>query len=94
MAIAWNVQDKEYSLFFTPHLLITNFFFVDNGPHYHNSRVFFYLTEVKGVFNFTLKEYNNFEVGEGTSQLDSHFAHISHKKTLLIEIFKEPPLIS
>lgn len=31
------------------------------------------------VFNFTIKEYNNFEAGEGKSQLDSHFAHISHK---------------
>ena len=31
------------------------------------------------VFNLTLKEYNNFEAGEGKSQLDSHFAHISHK---------------
>ena len=31
------------------------------------------------MFNITLKEYNNFEAGEGRSQLDSHFAHISHK---------------
>ena len=31
------------------------------------------------VFNFTIKEYNNFEAGEGKSQLDSHFTHISHK---------------
>jgi len=34
---------------------------------------------VNRVFNFTIKEYNNFEAGEGKSQLDSHFAHISHK---------------
>ena len=54
-------------------------FFLDNGPHYHNSPVLFYLSEVNRVFNFTLKEYNNFEAGEGKSQLDSHFAHISHK---------------
>ena len=52
---------------------------LDNGPHYHNSGFLFYLTEVNRVFNFTLKEYNNFEAGEGKSQLDSHFAHISHK---------------
>jgi len=25
-----------------------------------------------------IKEYNNFEAGEGKSQLNSHFAHISH----------------
>ena len=31
------------------------------------------------LFNFTLKENNNFEAGKGKSQLDSHFAHISHK---------------
>lgn len=31
------------------------------------------------MFNITIKEYNNFEAGEGKSQLDSHFAHISHK---------------
>ena len=31
------------------------------------------------MFNFPLKEYNNFEAGEGESRLDSHFAHISHK---------------
>ena len=54
-------------------------FLSDNGPHYHNSGVLFYLTEVNKVFNITLKEYNNFEAGEGKSQLDSHFAHISHK---------------
>ena len=26
-----------------------------------------------------LVEYNNFEAGEGKSQLDTHFAHVSHK---------------
>ena len=31
------------------------------------------------MFDITLKEYNFFEAGEGKSQLDSHFAHISHK---------------
>lgn len=50
------------------------YFFSDNGPHYHNSTVLFYLSEVNRVFNFTLKENNNFEGG-----LDSHFAHIGHK---------------
>ena len=30
-------------------------------------------------FNINLKEYNYLEGGEGKSQLDSHFAHISHK---------------
>lgn len=54
-------------------------FFLDNGPHYHNSGGQSYLAEVNNVFNFTLKEYNNFEAGEGKSRLDSHFAHISHK---------------
>ena len=38
-----------------------------------------YLSEVNQVFNLVLKEYNNFEAGEGKSALDSHFAHISHK---------------
>lgn len=54
-------------------------FFLDNGPHYHNSPVLFYLSEVNRVFNFTLKEYNNIKAGEGKSQPDSHFGHISHK---------------
>ena len=45
---------------------------MDNG-------VLFCLTEVNNVFSFPLKEYNNFEAGEGESRLDSHFAHISHK---------------
>ena len=65
------------------YLCLYCFFFsissLDNGPHYHNSGVLCYLSEVNRVFNFTLKEYNNFEAGEGKSQLDSHFAHISHK---------------
>jgi len=52
---------------------------LDNGPHYHNSGVLLYLSEVNRVFKITLKEYNFFEAGEGKSQLDSHFAHISHK---------------
>lgn len=52
---------------------------LDNGPHYHNSGVLLYLSEVSRVFNITLKEYNFFEAGEGKSQLDSRFAHISHK---------------
>ena len=34
---------------------------------------------MNSVYNFTLKEYNNFEAGEGKSRLDSHFVHISHK---------------
>ena len=54
-------------------------FVSDNGPHYHNSGVLCYLAEVNSVYNFTLKEYNYFEAGEGKSRLDSHFAHISHK---------------
>lgn len=45
---------------------------LDNGPHYHNSAVILYLSEVNGVFNFIPSS-------EGKSQLDSHFAHISHK---------------
>ena len=52
---------------------------LDNGPHYHNSGILLYLSEVNRVFKITLKEYNFFEAGEGKSQLDSHFAHISHK---------------
>ena len=52
---------------------------LDNGPHYHNSGVLFYLTEVNRTFNINLKEYNYFEAGEGKSQLHSHFAHISNK---------------
>ena len=54
-------------------------FFLDNGPHYHNTGFILYLAEVNEVFNLTLVEYNNFEAGEGKSQLDTHFAHISHK---------------
>ena len=56
-----------------------SFFFLDNGPHYHNTGLILYLAEVNEVFNLTHDEYNNFEAGEGKSQLDTHFAHISHK---------------
>ena len=59
--------------------MFTLFIFLGSGPHYRNSGVLFYLDEVNSVFNFTLKEYNNFEAGEGKSRLDSHFAHLSHK---------------
>ena len=38
-----------------------------------------YLAELNEVLNLTLVEYINFEAGEGKSQLDTHFAHISHK---------------
>lgn len=51
----------------------------DNGPHYHNTGFILYLAEVNEAFNFTFVEYNNFEAGEGKLQLDTHFAHISHK---------------
>ena len=46
----------------------------DNGPHYHNTAVLTYLSEVNGVFNLNLLEYNNFEAGEGKTALDTHFA--------------------
>ncbi|KAK3732014.1 hypothetical protein QZH41_016885, partial [Actinostola sp. cb2023] len=55
------------------------YLFSDNGPHYHNSSVILYLSQVSAVFNITLKEHNFFEAGEGKSALDTHFAHISHK---------------
>ena len=55
------------------------FISTDNGPHYHNSGFLFYLAEANQVFDLTLVEYKNFEAGEGKSQLDTHFAHISHK---------------
>lgn len=51
----------------------------DNGPHYHNTAVLAYLTEVNEVFNINLLEYNNFKAGEGKTALDTTFAHISHK---------------
>lgn len=51
----------------------------DNGPHYHNTAVLTYLSEVNEVFNLDLLEYNNFEAGEGKTSLDTHFAYISHK---------------
>ena len=51
----------------------------ENGPHYHNTAVLAYLSEVNEVFNVNLLEYNNFEAGEGKTALDTHFAHISHK---------------
>lgn len=62
---------------------------LDNGPHYHNSGVLLYLSEVNRVFNITLKEYNFFEAGEGKSQLDSHFAHISHKIVRWVRLGKD-----
>ena len=55
------------------------FISTDNGPHHHNSGFLFHLAEANQVFNLTLVEYNNFEAGEGKSQLDTHFAHVSHK---------------
>lgn len=55
------------------------FILSDNGPHYHNSGFLLYLAEVNQAFDLTLVEYNYFEAGEGKSQLDTHFAHISHK---------------
>ena len=59
---------------------MTHFFaFADNGPHYHNTAVLCYLSEVNSAFDVTLVQYNNFEAGEGKSVLDTHFAHISHK---------------
>ena len=69
--------DKCYSLF------------IDNGPHYHNSGVLFYLAEVNSVSNLTLKENNFFEAGEGKSGLDSHFAHISHKIVRWVRLGKD-----
>ena len=66
-------------LYFSKPYIIFTSCLSDNGPHYHNSGVLCYLSEVNRAFNVTIKEYNNFEAGEGKSQLDSHFAHISHK---------------
>lgn len=57
-------------------------FFTDNGPHYHNTTVLVYLSEVNCNFNITLKEYNYFEAGEGKTVLDTHFAHNSHKPAM------------
>ena len=56
-----------------------SFFSTDNGPHYHNTAVLCYLSEVNEVFNVRLQQYNNFKAGEGKTALDTHFAHISHK---------------
>ena len=62
-----------------PWIEIVFFLFLDNGPHYHNTGFILYLAEVNEFFNLTLVEYNNFEAGEEKSQLDTHFALISHK---------------
>lgn len=61
------------------HVRHTFYFFVDNGPHYHNTAVLLYLAQVNAAFNINLLEYNNFEAGEGKTALDTHFAHVSHK---------------
>ena len=53
-------------------------FYTDNSPHYHNTAVLHYLSEVNNVFNVRLKQYNNFKAGEGKTALDTHFAHIKH----------------
>ena len=55
------------------------FISTDNGPHNHNLGFLFYLAEANEAFDLTLVGYNNFEAGEGKSQLDTHFTHISHK---------------
>ena len=60
-------------------ILFFHFLPSDNDPHYHNTAVLTYLSEVNSVFNINLLEYNNFEAGEGKTALDTHFAHISHK---------------
>ena len=41
--------------------------------------IILYFAEVRQAFQLTLVEYNNFEAGEGTSKLETEFAHISHK---------------
>ena len=41
--------------------------------------IILYLAEVRQAFQLTLVEYNNFEAGEGTSKLETEFAHISNK---------------
>lgn len=58
--------------------IYTFFLFTDNGPHYHNTAVLTYLSEMNDVFNVKLLEYN-FKAGERKTALDTHFAHISHK---------------
>ena len=68
---------SKYLLF--PCIEIVFFLFLDNVPDYHTTGFILYLAEVNKVFNLTLVEYNNFEAGEGKSQLDTHFAHISYK---------------
>ncbi|KAK3748352.1 hypothetical protein QZH41_008194, partial [Actinostola sp. cb2023] len=55
--------------------------FSDNGPHYHNSGLICYLSEVNLVFDLTLVEHVFFEAGEGKTVLDTHFAHVGHKVT-------------
>ena len=65
--------------YFGPWIILYSFFSTDNGPHYHNTAVLCYLSEVNEVFNVRLQQYNNFEAGEGKTALDTHFAHISHK---------------
>ena len=45
-----------------------------------------YLAEVNAMFAIKLVEYNNFEVGEGKTVLDTHFAHVSHKLVRWVRI--------
>ena len=46
----------------------------DNGPHYKNTSLIFWLSNLKSLTNIELLQYNNFEPQEGKTKLDSHYA--------------------
>lgn len=53
--------------------------FCDNGTHYHNAGLVFFLREVGLRYAFEIDELNFWEVQEGkTSEVDGHFGHVSH----------------
>ena len=46
----------------------------DNGPHYKNTSLIFWVSKLKSLTDIELLEYNNFEPQEGKTKLDSHYA--------------------
>ena len=46
----------------------------DNGPHYKNTSLILWLSNLKSLTGIELLEYNNFEPQEGKTKLDSHYA--------------------
>ena len=54
--------------------VITMKIWSDNGPHYKNTSLVLWLSNMKELANIELTDCNNFEPQEGKTKLDSHYA--------------------